>query len=1136
MATTALGRLTLDLAVQMSEFTDGLSRAQRETKEATENMSESASKFKDNLTESLSGTPIGAAVDSLTSKLGDIKLAFGDAGLAGATVIAGAAAAGAIVAVGVAVTAMIVEVAQADRQLELLAKRADVSTTQLQVLTAASKIYGLEMENVADILSDAKEKLGEFSATGGGGFKDTLDLIKESTGKTDAEINKMVDTVMSLNTTDGIAYMYEEMRKAGLTTEESRFLLEGWASGLGDIEAVYEQNGNKLKSLEKDLEQYGVIRTEEAIANTRLLSEESAELSLVMEGYRNELVTQSTPALIGFIEYLTKGANKAGDMKGEIGLLGKSMSGLSVFAIGAISMFKSLGYAALSVGGIIGSFAALVFDLGTFNAIGAYDRFVSRNEYFSGFADEVVKEMDRANAAIDTAKMTPKQLADRDSAYKMTDKEKMRRGLPVDGLSSATGSRSKYESDSEKEANKARDNNTKALNANTKSKGASASKDPSKYIQYANKGASRNEKLTSTLEQKLSFLEELGVTFKVGSGGQSSTSRGKVGSTAHNGGNAGDGKFIKDGKALNINSAGDRKLLEYIISQASARGINGIGAGNNYMGAETFHLGIQKNAATWGKDGKSANALGWVSAAANKGRKNPVASNSFEKQMNTDASKAEADRLKQDEEARRLEAAKKLAGQNIYDATLAQSAKIDLQASKDAAEAARTLNDRPKDLVTVLANIERDRINAHKELDAKVMKPFLTREDEINLDYDNRVYEAISAYGEGTEGAIKASENALIERDRRIAELREATLAPLRSEREQLASDLANDIKAAEDTHGINSDTANQAKQILTDRYNIKIKELEYLAGETQRQIDMLSQNIGVSTRQSTDQLGDMRAKESMKPEEYEQYSANKSWERGRSEQQGAYKSREDEINGLDSKGDFLYQEDDRNKLLEEAHEEHLSRMALLDEEYALTTTGIAKTSAMSKLEMEQTNVEAFGSLAGALLGQQSTAARAAFLISKGYTVQKILLDKGAAMSSAYANAEGDVWAKSLAAAKAGIENGLFSDMITQVALPTFSGVAHGGMDYIPSESTFLLDKGERVLSPRQNKDLTSFLANGSTGSGSGDTNISITIDNNGNANMDSDNAATVSKQMALQVKNLVQATLRQEKKQGGML
>ncbi|MCF3128449.1 tape measure protein [Acinetobacter soli] len=46
------------------------------------------------------------------------------------------------------------------------------------------------------------------------------------------------------------------------------------------------------------------------------------------------------------------------------------------------------------------------------------------------------------------------------------------------------------------------------------------------------------------------------------------------------------------------------------------------------------------------------------------------------------------------------------------------------------------------------------------------------------------------------------------------------------------------------------------------------------------------------------------------------------------------------------------------------------------------------------------------------------------------------------------------------------------------IAAQAISGIAHGGLDYVPSESTYLLDRGERVLSPRQNKDLTSFLAN----------------------------------------------------------
>ena len=47
---------------------------------------------------------------------------------------------------------------------------------------------------------------------------------------------------------------------------------------------------------------------------------------------------------------------------------------------------------------------------------------------------------------------------------------------------------------------------------------------------------------------------------------------------------------------------------------------------------------------------------------------------------------------------------------------------------------------------------------------------------------------------------------------------------------------------------------------------------------------------------------------------------------------------------------------------------------------------------------------------------------------------------------------------------------------------------AHGGLGNVPKESTYLLDKGERVLSPNQNKDLVDFMASG--GSGGGTVNV----------------------------------------------
>ena len=59
---------------------------------------------------------------------------------------------------------------------------------------------------------------------------------------------------------------------------------------------------------------------------------------------------------------------------------------------------------------------------------------------------------------------------------------------------------------------------------------------------------------------------------------------------------------------------------------------------------------------------------------------------------------------------------------------------------------------------------------------------------------------------------------------------------------------------------------------------------------------------------------------------------------------------------------------------------------------------------------------------------------------------------------------------------------------------------AHDGIDYVPREGTYLLDKGERVLDSRLNADLKNDLKNRSQG-GQGDMHINLTIPDTGNYN-----------------------------------
>jgi len=71
------------------------------------------------------------------------------------------------------------------------------------------------------------------------------------------------------------------------------------------------------------------------------------------------------------------------------------------------------------------------------------------------------------------------------------------------------------------------------------------------------------------------------------------------------------------------------------------------------------------------------------------------------------------------------------------------------------------------------------------------------------------------------------------------------------------------------------------------------------------------------------------------------------------------------------------------------------------------------------------------------------------------------------------------------AAMGAAAASGLSAGIATGAGIGATAGAAHGGLGNVPQEATYLLQKGERVLSPNQNSDLTSFINNEGGGGGS---------------------------------------------------
>ncbi|WP_276118283.1 hypothetical protein [Pararhizobium qamdonense] len=138
------------------------------------------------------------------------------------------------------------------------------------------------------------------------------------------------------------------------------------------------------------------------------------------------------------------------------------------------------------------------------------------------------------------------------------------------------------------------------------------------YIRYANQGATRNQQLSEDLLKRLGYLEKMGITAEVFSGGQPGKDEGgaRVGSTRHDHGGAADVHFFRGDRKLDWSNPDDVPIFEEIVRNGKANGITGFGAGDGYMSKGSMHIGMG-NPGVWGKNGSGDNAAPWLRNAYN---------------------------------------------------------------------------------------------------------------------------------------------------------------------------------------------------------------------------------------------------------------------------------------------------------------------------------------------------------------------------------------------------------------------------------------------------------------------------------------------------------------------------------------
>lgn len=180
----------------------------------------------------------------------------------------------------------------------------------------------------------------------------------------------------------------------------------------------------------------------------------------------------------------------------------------------------------------------------------------------------------------------------------------------------------------------------------------------------------------------------------------------------------------------------------------------------------------------------------------------------------------------------------------------------------------------------------------------------------------------------------------------------------------------------------------------------------------------------------------------------------------------------------------------------------HADQLLAIEENYQLQKQALQNKHAQEQLVAQnQTTmnyIQGMSTMAGAMTDilaaagdKSSVAYKTMFALSKAFAIAQATLNLTSAISQAMADptalTPAQKFANMAAIAAAG------GALVSQIASASLTGMAHDGISNVPSEGTWLLQKGERVLSPQQNADFTSFLRGGGGGAG-GSSSHNVTI------------------------------------------
>ncbi|MCG6640884.1 transglycosylase SLT domain-containing protein [Acinetobacter baumannii] len=1217
MATTSLGRLTLDLVVQTASFSESLSRAERQARTSSQGIANSLN-IAAIAVRALSGAVAGLSVAQLVN--------FSD------------------------------QVIQTGNDIQKFSKLANASVREFQYYAKGAETAGISLESFADKMKDMQDRIGDFQQTGGGPLADFFTNIAPKVGVTIQQFQK-------LSGPEALQLFYNSLEKAGASTNDMKFYMEAIISDSSLLIPLLENGGEGFKKWGDAAEKAGAIMSDDLVKSLAQARENLQLMDLQWQGIEARLVNNIVPAIETVIENwddikavtIAVSAGIATRFVPALVVATYQLGQTAIFAVragvGLASFARSAG-ATAGVMALLGGPAGLAM-LATQIAVagGAYLLMTQQTkDATEALSDQglTIDELKEKYKSFTAAQLALKSIEASEEVEKQTKElkslltalEQFENDLKVQGdikqftaiqayLASlkqggdeaknafaelqkqglVSESTLKFVAELDTKINAANnsidrqkeiqklvkdvtDETTKSQQAQTK-----AVKDSTEAWQSLTQ--KQREYIT---QAKQDVLREGYIKTLVREG--VSVDKANVYADAQVATNGEDAFKAPLSKDVLLAARENFNLKNYTFSKDQLAAIaraQGIAKTNNFAQIESLYglpagtlaaLILQESGANAGAKSHTG-AMGLFQTTSVFRKQYGLNAKSSIEEVATAAAKdlqkhyqdfgdrakalmaynAGADGLRTYlkgglSDSKRKEVAGYVPGFQKWFAGVSGKSTVDnsilMPTQADQLE-----------LINKAAESQQAIDEARKEVNARYYTEAqrLAKEHQDNIDKVTLAYAGTPQLKEmiDKENALYAAQIAKLESDKkeeynqyfafetdRIKQIeqnfdRQKELIDSNAEYEYGKSKKALEIKAAlerqkqveiaavkrEEDAQIQSAFEGYLNQteIVVKRYQREREEIlqTYSLSKRVREEMAKSKDYAIfeTLNQASDsvfQVGQNSAQSlfnRLNPEEFSKFNLQNQYS---SDFGGLKTSYNDEVAGISAISD----ENLRNSMLLDAHEQYLQSKAALDADYAQKERDLDQQNFETKMQVYSQIAgmtgQVFSDMTALLeqsVGKSNALYKTMFFASKAASIAQAIVntEEGATKALAQGGAYGSVLA--------GVVRATGYASVGIMAAQTIQGMAHNGIDNIPREGTWLLDGGERVLNPQQNKDLTNYLNNRQNGASEGNVQISQQI-------TFADGSASVNtqgqKQIAESLNNAMDAWARRESRQGGVL